>query len=211
MPWRPLNATPVYRELFGRVFPEVAQGANITFDMFGSAIAEFEFTLVFADASIDQFARGDKNALTLNQQRGALLFFGRARCVECHAVSGPANEMFSDFKPHVIGVPQIAPVIGNLTFDGPGENEDFRSRAMRRTVTNSALHRCATSPCNRRFFTTARSLGWKTRCAITWTCSPRRATTTPSAPVSPPTSRSCAGRLSQSLRELIRSSPHPFL
>src|SRR5436309_3761773 len=57
---RRLNATPVYRELFGRVFPEVAQGANITFDMFGKAIAEFEFTLVFADASIDQFARGHK-------------------------------------------------------------------------------------------------------------------------------------------------------
>ena len=122
---RRLNATPVYRELFGRVFPEVAQGANITFDMFGKAIAEFEFTLVFADASIDQFARGHKNALTLNQQRGALLFFGKARCVECHAVSGQANEMFSDFKEHVIGVPQIAPAVGNLPFDGPGADEDF--------------------------------------------------------------------------------------
>src|SRR6266516_3344375 len=122
---RRLNATPAYRELFGRVFPEVAQGANITFDMFGKAIAEFEFTLVFADAPIDQFARGHKNALTLNQQRGALLFFGKARCVECHAVSGQANEMFSDFKEHVIGVPQIAPAVGNVPFDGPGADEDF--------------------------------------------------------------------------------------
>ena len=122
---RRLNATPAYRELFSHVFPEVAQGANITFDMFGKAIAEFEFTLVFADAPIDQFARGQKNALTLNQQQGALLFFGKARCVECHAVSGQANEMFSDFKEHVIGVPQIAPGIGNVTFDGPGTNEDF--------------------------------------------------------------------------------------
>ena len=33
--------------------------------------------------------------------------------------------MFSDFKRHVIGVPQIAPVLGNLPFDGPGQNEDF--------------------------------------------------------------------------------------
>src|SRR5438067_3437644 len=122
---RRLNDTPVYRTLFGRVCPEVPQGANITFDMFGKAIAEFEFTLVFADAPIDQFARGHKNALTLNQQRGALLFFGKARCVECHAVSGQANEMFSDCKEHVIGVPQIAPAVGNLPFDGPGANEDF--------------------------------------------------------------------------------------
>src|SRR5437764_4445476 len=44
---RRLNATPAYRMLFGQVFPEVSQGAPITFDMFGKAIAEFEFTLVF--------------------------------------------------------------------------------------------------------------------------------------------------------------------
>ena len=37
--------------------------------------------------------------------------------------------MFSDFKMHNIGVPQIAPFFGvgqgNVIFDGPGENEDF--------------------------------------------------------------------------------------
>jgi cytochrome c peroxidase len=33
--------------------------------------------------------------------------------------------MFSDFSPHVIGVPQIAPLNGNVPFDGPGQNEDF--------------------------------------------------------------------------------------
>ncbi len=33
--------------------------------------------------------------------------------------------MFSDFQQHVIGVPQIVPSIGNVTFDGPGQNEDF--------------------------------------------------------------------------------------
>jgi hypothetical protein len=35
------------------VFPEVKAGAPIDFFMFGKAIAEFEFTLVFADAPID--------------------------------------------------------------------------------------------------------------------------------------------------------------
>ena len=37
--------------------------------------------------------------------------------------------MFSDFENHDIGVPQIAPEfgagLGNVIFDGPGENEDF--------------------------------------------------------------------------------------
>ena len=33
--------------------------------------------------------------------------------------------MFSDFREHVIGVPQVAPSFGNVVFDGPGRNEDF--------------------------------------------------------------------------------------
>lgn len=54
-----------------------------------------------------------------------MLFFGRAGCVQRHAVSGQSNEMFSHFREHVTGVPQVAPTIGNVTFDGAGLNEDF--------------------------------------------------------------------------------------
>jgi cytochrome c peroxidase len=124
-----LNATPAYRALFGEVFPEVKLGAPIDFFMFGKAIAEFEFTLVFANAPLDQFARGNRLAMTTEEKRGALLFFGDAGCVSCHAVAGNANEMFSDFKERVIGVPQIAPSFGvgqgNVIFAGPGKDEDF--------------------------------------------------------------------------------------
>lgn len=120
-----LNANANYRQLFGDVFPAVRNGDPITYDMFARAIAEFEFTLTFANAPIDMFARGQKNALTDDEKKGALLFFGRARCVECHAVSGASNEMFSDFADHVIGIPQIAPEDTNSVFDGPGANEDF--------------------------------------------------------------------------------------
>jgi cytochrome c peroxidase len=124
-----LNGSPAYRALFGAIFPEVAAGAPIDFTMFGRAIAEFEFTLTFADAPIDRYARGDRDALTVPQKEGALVFFGSGRCSSCHAVSGASNEMFSDFEMHVIGVPQIAPVFGagtgNVIFDGPGRDEDF--------------------------------------------------------------------------------------
>jgi cytochrome c peroxidase len=124
-----LNDSPAYRQLFGEVFPEVRQGAPIDFFMFGKAIAEFEFTLVFADAPLDRFARGDASAMSSSEKRGALLFFGSAGCVSCHAVGGASNEMFSDFAEHVIGAPQIAPVFGagsgNVLFDGAGADEDF--------------------------------------------------------------------------------------
>jgi cytochrome c peroxidase len=120
-----LNANAEYLKLFGKNFPEVKAGAPITYEMLALAMAEFEFTLVFADAPIDKFARGLKNAMTDDEKRGAILFFGSANCVSCHAVAGQSNEMFSDFRQHVAGIPQIAPAVGNVTFDGPGANEDF--------------------------------------------------------------------------------------
>jgi len=120
-----LNAVDDYRKLFAQAFPEVLAGAPINFDHFGKAIAEFESTLVFADAPIDRFARGQHQALTQKQKKGTLLFFGKAGCVQCHSVAGEFNEMFSDFRQHVIGVPQIVPSFGNVVFDGPGANEDF--------------------------------------------------------------------------------------
>ena len=122
--WR-LNAVPEYRKLFGRLFPDVRRGAPITFDMVGRAIAEFEFSLTFANAPIDRFARGERETMTDEEKRGAILFFGEAGCVNCHAVAGESNEMFSDFRDHVLGVPQVAPSATNNAFDGPGANEDF--------------------------------------------------------------------------------------
>ena len=124
-----LNSTPAYRQKFGALFPAVAAGAPIDFGMFGRAVAEFEFTLVFANAPVDRYARGDKSAMSDAQKRGALIFLGKGNCVQCHAVAGQSNEMFSDFQMHDIGVPQIAPAFGvgkgNVIFDGPGRNEDF--------------------------------------------------------------------------------------
>ena len=141
---RRLNASAAYRRLFARVFPEVRAGGPIEFDHFARAIAEFELTLVFADAPIDRYARGVRNALTTSEKHGAVLFFGRAGCVKCHAVAGQSNEMFSDFRQHVAGVPQIAPSFGNVMFDGPGANEDFGLEQ----VTGNAADRYAfrTSP-----------------------------------------------------------------
>jgi cytochrome c peroxidase len=124
-----LNDRPAYVRLFGEVFPAVRGGEPITPLMFAQAIAEFEFTLVRANAPIDQFARGQRSAMSASEKRGALLFFGKANCVACHAVAGSSNEMFSDFKNRTAGVPQIAPFFGlrkgNTIFDGVGEDEDF--------------------------------------------------------------------------------------
>jgi cytochrome c peroxidase len=120
-----LNANSEYRQLFANIFIDVRNGGPITYEMLARAIAEFEFTLTFSNAPIDMFARGDLSAMNDNQKRGALLFFGKAGCVQCHAVSGDSNEQFSDFRQHVIGLPQLFPTNGNVPFDGPNANEDF--------------------------------------------------------------------------------------
>jgi cytochrome c peroxidase len=112
--------------------------------MFARAIAEFEFSLTFANAPIDRYARGELDSMTTSQKRGALLFFGEARCVQCHAVSGSSNEMFSDFREHAIGVPQIVPATTNNTFAGPGRNEDFGREDV--TGDSGDRYRFRTSP-----------------------------------------------------------------
>ena len=135
-----VNSNTKYVKLFSKIFPTAVNG-NITFAQIAAAIAEFEFTLTFADAPIDQFARGDVNAMSVSQKRGAVLFFGKAGCVSCHSVAGESQEMFSDFQVHVAGIPQIAPASfglksggnpqnpndfqGNFEFSGPNTNEDF--------------------------------------------------------------------------------------
>ena len=141
---RRLNNSVGYRLLFARVFRDIRNGKPITFDHFARAIAEFEFTQTYADAPIDRYARGMKHALTHQEKLGAILFFGRARCVECHAVSGKSNEMFSDFREHVAGIPQIAPSFGNVDFDGPAANEDFGLEQITGSTTDRYAFR--TSP-----------------------------------------------------------------
>jgi cytochrome c peroxidase len=114
-----------YRARFARIFPDIEAGAAVGYEHVARALAEFQFTLVRADAPVDRYARGDSSALTEHQKQGALLFFGRAMCGECHLVRGHFNQMFSDFENHVLGVPQIVPTLGNVPFDGPGADEDY--------------------------------------------------------------------------------------
>jgi cytochrome c peroxidase len=122
---RRINAVVGYRKLFGEVFPIVRNGAPIDFEMFARAIAEFEFSLTFANTPLDRYARGAHGALDNAEKRGALLFFGAAGCAQCHAVSGSSNEMFTDFQEHAIAVPQLVPSVTNNAFDGPNANQDF--------------------------------------------------------------------------------------
>ncbi|MCL6265868.1 cytochrome-c peroxidase [Flagellimonas myxillae] len=92
-----LREIPEYKELFSVAFDEEEPITEINL---GKAIAAFERTLVTNNSRFDKFMRGDKNAISLLEKDG-FEQFKKVGCVNCH--NGP---MFSDFKMHVLGVPE---------------------------------------------------------------------------------------------------------
>ena len=91
-----LNAIAEYRALFGKAFGDAnaVNGANL-----GKALSAFERSLLANNSPFDRYMRGDRNAMTPAQIQG-MQRFERVGCANCH--NGP---MFSDYKPHVLGVP----------------------------------------------------------------------------------------------------------
>jgi cytochrome c peroxidase len=67
---------------------------------FGKAMNAYLRKLTCGAGRFDAWVNGDANAITAEEQHGADLFVGKARCVSCH--SGPH---FTDRKFHNIGLP----------------------------------------------------------------------------------------------------------
>lgn len=77
-----------YQTLFDAAFPEVSTEEKFTKETAGLAIAAYERTLLANEAPFQKWLKGNVNALTDAQKRGAILFFGEANCNACH--TGPA-------------------------------------------------------------------------------------------------------------------------
>ncbi|TXG38460.1 cytochrome-c peroxidase [Seonamhaeicola maritimus] len=92
-----LKAIPEYQTLFENVFEE---DEPIASENIGKAIAAYERTLVTNNSDFDKYMRGDESAISLAEKEGFELF-KKVGCINCH--NGP---MFSDFKMHVLSVPE---------------------------------------------------------------------------------------------------------
>jgi cytochrome c peroxidase len=88
-----LNAVAAYRKDFQNAF-----GSGPSLDNVARAIAAYERTLVTPASRFDRYALGAKSALTADEKRGLIVFFGRGACSECH--NGPN---FTDNKYHNLG------------------------------------------------------------------------------------------------------------
>jgi cytochrome c peroxidase len=91
-----LNAVPEYRALFSKEFggTNAVSAANL-----GKALAAFQRSLTANNSPFDRYMRGETRAMTAAQING-MRRFERIGCANCH--NGP---MFSDYQPHVLGVP----------------------------------------------------------------------------------------------------------
>lgn len=92
-----LSAIPEFVDAFKQVFDR-----PVNWEDMARAIAAFERTRLSTEAPIDRFLKGQKDALSVSQQRGWALFSGKAHCDGCHAYD-PALPVFGDKRFHNTG------------------------------------------------------------------------------------------------------------
>ncbi len=73
-----------YTSLFDQAFPEIPPAERYTRETAGAAIAAYFRTIFTNRAPFQRWLKGERHALTEQEKRGALLFFGKAGCVNCH-------------------------------------------------------------------------------------------------------------------------------
>lgn len=95
-----------YKKYFDIAFADISEEDRYTREYAGLAIAAYERTILANEAPFQRWLRGERDAMTVTQKRGAALFFGKGNCASCH--NSPAlNEM--EF--YALGMPDL---------DGPG-------------------------------------------------------------------------------------------
>jgi cytochrome c peroxidase len=100
-----VRTVPEYGELFLDAFDEIETPEDVTIVEIANALAAFMgVEWRSTDSPFDSFLRGDALALSADQKRGLDLFYGRARCVNCH--SGP---LLTDQGFHALGLPAFGP------------------------------------------------------------------------------------------------------
>jgi cytochrome c peroxidase len=138
-----LRAIAGYDTLIAAAYPGVPLD-SIGIVQVANAIAAFETSeWVATESPYDRYLRGDTTALSPEAVRGAILFFGKARCSSCHR-----GELLTDQLPHNIGIPPLGPGLGGHADLGraevTGQAADryaFRTPSLRNiTLTSPYMH-----------------------------------------------------------------------
>ena len=91
-----------YKQLFDQAFSDVPEADRYDREYAGLAIAAYERTLLANQAPFQRWIKGQNNAMTAQEKRGAILFFEKASCATCHNGPSLANMEF-----HAIGMKDL--------------------------------------------------------------------------------------------------------
>lgn len=118
-----LATNSTYQTMWQQVWP----GQDITRERVGLTIAAYERTLVASKAPWQRWLRGEVGAMTDPEKRGAILYFGKANCSDCH--TGPALSQMAFYS---LGMPDLpgadpagAGALGRGSFTGR-EADNFK-------------------------------------------------------------------------------------
>ena len=140
-----LRDIPDYQPLFQAAYPDVAQEA-LGFEHVANALAAYQIAAFsFDDSPWDRYLAGHQEALSPEAKAGALLFYGKEGCADCHS-----GNLMTDQAYHNLAVPQSGPGKGRRYGVDPGHfletenNEDrfgFRTPPLRNvTLTGPWFH-----------------------------------------------------------------------
>lgn len=113
-----------YKNLFDEAFPGISKEKRYNKLTAGLAIAAYERTLLANRAPWQEYLKGDKNALTNKEKRGAKVFFDKGKCYQCH--NGPA---LKDQNFYALGMADFQSTYGNIILQG---NMDLQTTGLGR-------------------------------------------------------------------------------
>ncbi len=105
-----------YKQYFDLAFSELPESSRYSNITAGMAIAAYERILLANEAPFQRWLRGDEMAMTEQEKRGAILFFGKAECNSCH--NGPS---LAAMEFHALGMGDFtnSPDVLNFKKDDP--------------------------------------------------------------------------------------------
>ena len=110
---------PQYQALWNQVFP----GEPVSDEKAGLAIGAYERTVLASEAPFQRWLKGETAAMTSQEKRGALVFFGPSACSDCH--TGPALSSMAFYS---LGIRDMdGPDVINPPTDHLGRGEFLRT------------------------------------------------------------------------------------
>ena len=88
-----------YQELFDQSFPEISKQDRYTSRTASLAISAYIRTIFPNESPFQKWLKGEHFAMSRSEKKGAILFFDKAGCVNCHKSPG-----LSSLEYHAVGV-----------------------------------------------------------------------------------------------------------